>query len=124
MKGEELLLDKVIITERAKNIVGAPWGSVVENLEWLIKAQLAKAKPLIEDAAFMRGWRKGNELKQKRLDIKLNRARKAERERIINELDSYIKQVVDCNKYKDGYALLDPVALAALDYWWQALKSS
>ena len=39
---DELLLDKVIINERAKNIIGAPWGSVVENLEWLLKKQISK----------------------------------------------------------------------------------
>ena len=33
------LLDKVIIEERVKNMVGAPYGSVKENLEWSLKAQ-------------------------------------------------------------------------------------
>ena len=41
---------------------------------------------------------------------------------IINELDPYIKQVVDCDKFKDGDALIDPVGLAALNYYWQELK--
>src|SRR4030042_5455161 len=39
---KELLLDKVIIEERTKNCVGAKYGSVKENLEWLCQAQLNK----------------------------------------------------------------------------------
>ena len=52
-------------------------------------------------------------------------AREAERKRtevIVEHLDSYIKQVIDCERYKDGDALVDPVVLAALDYHWQELK--
>lgn len=41
---ERLLLNKVIIQERAKNIVGAPYGSVLENLNWLCETQLAKVQ--------------------------------------------------------------------------------
>ena len=41
---------------------------------------------------------------------------------IIKELDPYIKQVVECDKFKDGDALIDPVGLATLDYYWEELK--
>lgn len=50
------------------------------DIDALLEAQITKAIPIIrkelEDAAFMRGWRKGNEIKQKRLDIKLKLAHK------------------------------------------------
>lgn len=91
-KDEELLLTpEEIITElelsgQAYRLV-MPQSVFLAISDILDKAQLAHCKPLIENDAYMRGWRKGNELKQKRLDIKLNRARKAERERIIKLLD-------------------------------------
>ena len=37
-------------------------------------------------------------------------------------LEPYIKQVVDCDNFKEGYALIDPVGLVALDYWFKELK--
>lgn len=39
MRAEDTLMSDVIIHERAKNIVGAPWGSVVQNLIWLVDKQ-------------------------------------------------------------------------------------
>ncbi len=47
-----------------------------------------------------------------------------EREKIVGDLDRYIKQVVACERVKDGDVLVDPVALAALDHWWHALKAT
>ena len=38
-KWEDTVMDKVIIGERAKNISGAPYSSIAENLEWLLQHQ-------------------------------------------------------------------------------------
>jgi len=40
---------------------------------------------------------------------------------VIKKLDVYIQQVVECEKYREGDALIDPVLLAALNYHWQSL---
>ena len=42
------------------------------------------------EQAYMKGWRKGNELKQKRLDIKVGRAVTAEREKMGKEITSIL----------------------------------
>lgn len=54
----------------------------------------------------------------------IEEAKREEKERIIEEIDPYIKQVVDCDKHDKGYSLVDPVGLAALDYWWKAIKET
>ena len=41
----------------------------------------------------------------------------------IEDLEPYIRQVVDCDKFKDGDALVDPVVLTVLAYYWEQFKS-
>ena len=56
-------------------------------------------------------------------DTLLANAKREERERIIDKLNEYVEQVTkDNNGTYEGNLLIDPMGIATLDYWWQALK--
>ena len=45
-------------------------------------------------------------------------------EALIEEIEPYIKQVVDCDRFAGGDALLDPLSLAALSWHWKAVTAN
>ena len=88
-----------------------PWSCLpVGDTKW-IELKAKRIEPLIQQAE-MKGWRKGNELKQKRLDIKLKMA-KAEVAREIQEWGQEL-----CYEHYAGNVLR-----RQCDNCWQELES-
>ena len=88
-KEKRPMLDRIEAILRAEETADLlpPWSCLpVGDTKW-IELKAKRIEPLIQQAE-MKGWRKGNELKQKRLDIKLKMAKARE---IFEEIEEEIK---------------------------------
>ena len=84
------VLDRIEAILRAEETADLlpPWSCLpVGDPKW-IELKAKRIEPLIQQAE-MKGWRKGNELKQKRLDIKLKMAKAEVAREIMSQIQEF-----------------------------------